>query len=116
MMPMVRAEVYPAKAMAMTTAVSTAWPVMVEPMVRVQSQRPRVRIFILARVKELVNSPAQYAMRDAMAKRGTRPKTVAKACWLGHPGAAGRATAMAPMTESRAMAKKPIQMARREAA
>ena len=41
----------------MTRKVSKAWPTMVDPMVRVQSQRPRVRTLSLARVKELANSP-----------------------------------------------------------
>ena len=40
----------PAKAMRIMSAVSTAWPVMVEPTVRVQSQRPPVSSFSLASV------------------------------------------------------------------
>ncbi len=36
---------------------STASPAMVEPIVRIQRKRPLVRIFILARTNEFVNSP-----------------------------------------------------------
>src|SRR2546425_346427 len=64
----------PAKASATNTALSSAWPITVEPIVRVQSQRPRVRIFIFARTKELANSPARYATKEAASIRGVCPR------------------------------------------
>ncbi len=38
---------------------SQAWPNTVEPMVRAQRKRPLVQTFILARMKELTNSPTR---------------------------------------------------------
>src|SRR5437899_9947374 len=43
----------PAKASVTKITVSNAWPTSVEPIVRVQSQRPRGRIFSLASTNEL---------------------------------------------------------------
>ena len=45
-------------------------------MVRVQSQRPDVRIFILASTKEFTNSPQKYAAMEASAIRHVPPKAI----------------------------------------
>ena len=42
-------------------------------MVRVQSHRPPVRIFILASTKEFTNSPQKYAIIEASAMRQVPP-------------------------------------------
>ena len=44
---------------------SIAWAKKLEPIVRVHKKRPLVKIFIRARIYELLNSPAIYAMRLA---------------------------------------------------
>ena len=56
----------PAKAMITNKSVSTPSPTTVEPMVRVQSQRPLVKIFSLAKVKELAKADLEnaYQIRD----------------------------------------------------
>ena len=54
---------------------STSSPHMVEPMVRVHSQRPWVHILSLANTKLLTNEPHQKAMMDATTIRGVLPKT-----------------------------------------
>src|SRR5438309_2024298 len=81
----------PPNVSVMTSTVSTPCPTTVDPTVRVQSLRPLVRIFNLAIVYELANSPTQYATSDAANMRGINPNTVANACWLFHPGAPGSA-------------------------
>jgi hypothetical protein len=43
-------------------------------MVRVQSQRPAVRIFIFASTKEFTNSPQKYAIIEAREMRQAAPK------------------------------------------
>ncbi len=45
-------------------------------MVRVQSQRPEVMIFILASTKEFTNSPQKYAIIEASAMRQVRPNAI----------------------------------------
>jgi hypothetical protein len=42
----------------------------VEPIVRVHSQRPPVAIFILASTKAFANSPIKYAEKEATRRRG----------------------------------------------
>ena len=49
---------------------------MVEPMVRVQSHLPAVRIFIFASTKEFTNSPQKYAIIEASAMRQVEPKAI----------------------------------------
>jgi hypothetical protein len=62
--------------MAAVKRASTASPTMVEPMVRVHSQRPAVMIFILASRNELTNSPQKYANIEASAMRQVVPKAI----------------------------------------
>ncbi len=60
----------PAKARVAKMAVSSPSPTIVEPMVRVQSQRPPVATFMRARTMELANSPTRYARNEATSRRG----------------------------------------------
>jgi hypothetical protein len=49
----------PAKASTVKMRESRPWPTRVEPMVRLQSQRPAVATFSLERTKELASSPTR---------------------------------------------------------
>src|SRR5690242_12908784 len=102
--------------MNMTTVVSTACPTTVEPTVRVQRYLPLVSSFIFARVKEFANSPLQYASRLARTIRAIGANTVANAVWLVYSGAGGIFTAMKLIAIRMKEAKKPCQIARRDAA
>jgi hypothetical protein len=70
---------------------STPSPRIVEPMVRDQSQRPCVAIFILASTKEFTNSPQKYAIIEASAMRQVAPKAISYASWFFQNGAGGSA-------------------------
>jgi len=87
----------PAKASATKTVLSSAWPTTVEPIVRVQSQRPRVKIFIFARTKELANSPARYPRRG-----GQDPRC---------PARGSRCTRLLPSRTARRGSRRPARIA-----
>jgi len=55
--------------------ITSPCPTIVEPIVRVHNQRPRVRIFILARTRELPNSPARYPAKTRARKTKLLPST-----------------------------------------
>ena len=86
---------------------------MVEPMVRLHSQRPAVRSFILASTNELANSPQKYAIIEAPAMRQVVPKAISYAGWFCQNGAGGSATTTAAMKEAKPSPAKPAQITRR---
>src|SRR5450755_2911354 len=92
---------------------STPSPKMVDPMVRVQSQRPEVMIFIFASTYEFTNSPAKYAIIEASAILHVRPKAISYAAWFFQKGAGGRLTTTDDMNDAKASPAKPHQITRR---
>src|SRR4051812_18739938 len=82
-------------------------------MVRAQSQRPSVRIFIFASTYELTNSPQKYAIIEASAMRHVPPKAISYAPWLFQNGAGGNATTTNDMSEAKPSPAKPAQITRR---
>src|SRR5262245_30295650 len=88
---------------------STSSPAIVEPIVRIHSQRPFVASFILARTNELQNSPQKYATSEARTIRQVLPKTVSNAAWCGHCGSGGNASTAQLRNDANASALKPAQ-------
>src|ERR1043165_1358051 len=92
---------------------STPSPKIVDPMVRVQSHLPSVRIFILASTNEFTNSPQKYAAIEASEMRQAEPKAISYASWFFQKGAGGSATTTQAMKEAKASPPKPAQITRR---
>src|SRR3954468_22149259 len=91
-------------------------PKIVEPIVRVHSQRPAVAIFIFASTNELTNSPHTNAISEASAMRHVEPNAISYAPWLCQNGAGGSLTTTHAITAANASAVKPAQITRRERA
>src|SRR5258706_7993627 len=92
---------------------STPSPKMVDPMVRVQSQRPAVAIFIFASTYEFTNSPQKYAIIEASAILQVRPKAISYASFFFQKNTGGRLTTTYDMNDANARPAKPHQITRR---
>src|SRR4051794_29023117 len=79
----------PRNAIGEKTTESAISPRTVEPIVRVQRNRPAVITFIRARTYELVNSPTRNPLIDARTIRQVPPKTDSQAACPVHEGAGG---------------------------
>src|SRR5712691_7197332 len=77
--------------------------------------RPRVRIFIFARTKELANSPARYATKEAARIRGVCPRISLYAAPPLQNGAAGISPPSQIAATMSALHPKPSQIMRRAA-
>src|SRR5678816_831618 len=96
---------------------STAWPTIVDPIVRIQRWRPSCQTFIFASTNEFTKSPAQKERFDASTIRHVLPNIISSAGWYsllyGSSGSIGRRTITSDMIHAKTIAARPTQITRR---